>query len=49
MEVKCIMGDTDKKINLSNKIYPIYCGLSNDLVIFISINTIFLLMQNTFL
>lgn len=35
------MGDIDKKINLSNKIYPIYCGLSNDLVVFISINTIF--------
>jgi len=41
MEVRYIMGDIDKKINFSNKIYPIYCGLSSDLVVFISINTIF--------
>lgn len=41
MEVEYIMGDIDRKINLSNKMYPIYCGLSNDLVVFISINTIF--------
>lgn len=35
------MSDIDKKINLSNKIYPLYCGLSNDLVVFIAINTMF--------
>lgn len=32
----------DKRIELSNKIFPIYCGLSMDLVFFVAINTLFL-------
>ena len=32
----------DKRINLSNKIYPIFYGLSSDLIFFIAINTLFL-------
>jgi len=34
--------DINKKINISNKIYPIFYGLSADLVFFVAINTIFL-------
>ena len=32
----------NKRIELSNKIFPIYCGLSMDLVFYIAINTLFL-------
>mgnify|MGYP004660410883 CR=1 FL=1 len=32
----------DKQIELSNKIYPIFYGLSSDLIFFIAINTLFL-------
>ena len=32
----------DKRIKLSNKIYPIFYGLSSDLIFFIAINTLFL-------
>ncbi len=32
----------DKHIKLSNKIYPIFYGLSSDLIFFIAINTLFL-------
>ena len=32
----------DNRINLSNKIYPIFYGLSSDLIFFIVINTLFL-------
>ena len=32
----------EKKVKISNKIYPIYYGLSADLIFFIAINTIFL-------
>lgn len=32
----------DKRVEISNKIYPIFNGLSSDLVFFIAINTIFL-------
>lgn len=32
----------DKRIMLSNKIYPIFYGLSSDLIFFIAINTLFL-------
>ena len=32
----------DKKIDLSNKIYPIFCGLSTDLIFLIAINSLFL-------
>ena len=32
----------DKRINLSNKIYPIFYGLSSDLIFFIAINVLFL-------
>lgn len=32
----------EKKIKISNKIYPIYYGLSADLIFFVAINTIFL-------
>lgn len=32
----------EKKINLSNKIYPIFYGLSSDLIFWIAINTLFL-------
>ena len=32
----------DKRIRLSNKIYPIFYGLSSDLTFFIAINTLFL-------
>ena len=31
-----------KKINFSNKIYPIFYGLSADLIFWIAINTLFL-------
>lgn len=34
--------DIDKRINISNRIYPVFFGLSADLVFFIAINTIFL-------
>ncbi len=36
------MTNLDKKINLSNKIYPLFYGLSSDLIFFIAINTLFL-------
>lgn len=32
----------DRRIKLSNKIYPIFYGLSSDLIFFIAINTLFL-------
>lgn len=32
----------DKRIKISNKIYPIFYGLSSDLIFFIAINTLFL-------
>ena len=32
----------DKRIKFSNKIYPIFYGLSSDLIFFIAINTLFL-------
>ena len=32
----------EKSIKLSNKIYPIFYGLSSDLIFFIEVNTLFL-------
>ena len=32
----------DKRIKLSNKLFPIFYGLSSDLIFFIAINTLFL-------
>ena len=32
----------DKRIKISNKIFPIFYGLSSDLIFFIEINTLFL-------
>lgn len=32
----------EKRINLSNKIYPIFYGFSSDLIFWIAINTLFL-------
>ncbi len=36
------MKNINKRIKFSNKIYPIFYGLSSDLIFFIAINTIFL-------
>ena len=36
------MNEIDKKIKLSNKIYPYLSGLSSDLLFLAAINTIFL-------
>ena len=36
------MNEIDKKIKISNKIYPYISGLSDDLLFWAAINTIFL-------
>lgn len=36
------MSNIDKRINFSNKIYPLFYGLSSDLIFFVAINTLFL-------
>ena len=36
------MNSVDKKINLSNKIYPYFYGISSDLMFYIAIDTLFL-------
>lgn len=42
------MSQIDKKINLSNKIYPMFSGLSSDILFWAAINTLFLTIVKNF-